>query len=98
MCDLNTVTIVEPDTELSLTSVAVIEELNIVGAFAPSTTIIFSLPSKLYRSKSYLVALVLPESLSVQDSDTTSSRAWAAAVVLEVARVTPVKAVDVIPV
>ena len=66
---------VEPATELSLTSVADKEELNIVGAFAPSTTIIFSLPSKLYLSKLYLPALVLPVSLSVQDSDTTSSTA-----------------------
>ena len=70
MWALKATTIVEPATELSLTSVADKEELKIVGAFAPSTTIIFSLPSKLYRSKLYLSALVLPVSRSVQDSDT----------------------------
>jgi hypothetical protein len=80
------------------TSAAVIEELNITGAFTPSTQIIFSLPSKLYLSKWYLAALVLPVSLTVQFSDTTSNLVCAAAVVLEVALVTPVKVVALTPV
>jgi len=46
--------------------------LNITGALAPSTNIILSLPSKLYLSKEYLDALVLPVSISVQlEGDTT---------------------------
>ena len=44
----------EPDTELSLTSAAVKDVLNITGALAPSTNIILSLPSKLYLSKRIL--------------------------------------------
>ena len=56
------------------------------------------MPEKLYLSKWYLAALVLPVSLSVQASDNTLPFVCAAAVVLEVALVTPVKAVADIPV
>jgi hypothetical protein len=78
--------------------VAAKEVLNTVGSFVPSVTIILSLPSKLNRSKVYLLAFVLPVSLSVQLSDTASSTACAAADVELVARVTPVKVVLVLPV
>ena len=40
-------------------SVAAKLELNTVGLFAPSATIILSVPSKLNLSKLYLLALVL---------------------------------------
>ena len=63
---LNAATNLAPATSLSLTSVAAKELLNTVGAFAPSTTIILSVPSKLKRSKLYLPALVLPLSMDVQ--------------------------------
>ena len=80
-----------------------IDELNTVGSLVPSTTINLSVPSKLNLSKLYLLALVLPESFSVQFSETTVLDAselalCAAAVVLFAALVTPVNVVDVFPV
>eukprot|EP00914_Ancora_sagittata_P001410 GHVO01003668.1.p2 GENE.GHVO01003668.1~~GHVO01003668.1.p2 ORF type:complete len:102 (+),score=3.93 GHVO01003668.1:140-445(+) len=64
---LNEATNFAPATELSPTSVAANDELNTVGALTPSTTTILSVPSKLNLSNEYLPALVLPESLDVQD-------------------------------
>ena len=72
--------------------------LKTVGSLIPSVTIILSLPSKLNLSNAYLLAFVLPVSLSVQLSDTASSTAWSAADVELCALVTPVKVVDVTPV
>ena len=95
---LKATTCFAPATELALTSVAAKEVLNIVGALAWSTTIILSLPSKLYFSKLYRAALVRPVSLAVQVSDITSVTAWLAAVVPPVALVTPVNEVAVTPV
>ena len=95
---LNAVIYLAPSTVDSVTSVAVKDVLKTVGSLVPSVTIIFSLPSKLNRSKAYLLARVLPVSLTVQLSDTQSSTACAAADVELVARVTPVKVVDVLPV
>jgi len=95
---LNDTTNLEPSTLLVLTSVALNEELNTVGALAPSTITSLSVPSKLNLSKLYFVAPVLPLSIEVHDSDTTSVALWAAAVVLLAALVTPVKAVADLPV
>ena len=98
MCPLYSTTCLAPPTELSLTSVAEKDSLNTTGALVLSTKIILSVPSKLNLSSSYLSALVRPVSIAVQLSETLLFTKCSAAVVLEVALVTPVKVVDVLPV
>ena len=95
---LKEATNLEPDTALSLISVTLRDALNTVGALAPSTITILSVPSKLNLSKLYFEAPVLPLSRTVHVSDTILLSACVAAVVLLVALVTPVKDVAVTPV